>query len=38
MQVIIAGKTVVEGGEVLGIDRERVVSDFNQMVREKFSR
>ncbi len=35
-RVIIAGKTVVDAANVLGIDWPQFVADFNQMVRDKF--
>jgi len=35
-RVIIAGKTVVDEGIIQGIDLERTVADFNQMVAARF--
>lgn len=35
-RVIVAGRTVVEAGQVTGVDVPRLVADFNRMVRQKF--
>jgi cytosine/adenosine deaminase-related metal-dependent hydrolase len=35
-RVIIAGKTVVDGGQVVAVDWPQTIADFNTLVREKF--
>lgn len=37
LRVVVAGRTVVDQGQVAGVDLPRVVSGFNQMVRDRFS-
>lgn len=36
-RVLVAGRTVVEEGRVVGLDLDKVVADFNQMVRRRFA-
>ena len=35
-RVIVAGRTVLDAGQITGVDWPQLVADFNQMVRERF--
>jgi len=37
LRVIVNGRTVVENGRITGVDLPKVVADFNQMVRDRFT-
>ena len=37
IRVVIAGRTVLHSGTVMGVDLRQSVADFNQLVRDKFT-